>query len=282
MIVKKILNNNLLLVENKEGKEHIAMGKGLRFTNKVGEPLNEIDVEKIYILKDENNTKEYLRILENSPSKHIDIIQEAIQLVNQKMDTVLNERIFITLLDHLTYAIERFEKNITLQNRMLWEIQKFYPKEYFVACDVLSFLNEQLGIELPQEEAGNIAFHIINAIFDDIKTTETMNYGMIMVKMLKDICQIIKIFYQCKIDENSVHYTRFIVHLQFFLQRVLEDHMLKNNDISIYESVVKGYTKEVQCVEQIKKYIKNLLGKDITKEEGIYLMIYINRIVEIK
>ena len=57
MIIKKVLNNNLLLVESENGKEQIAMGKGLRFSYKVGERLRETDVEKIYMLKDEKNTQ---------------------------------------------------------------------------------------------------------------------------------------------------------------------------------------------------------------------------------
>lgn len=31
MIVQKILNNNLVLVADEEGREQIVMGKGLRF-----------------------------------------------------------------------------------------------------------------------------------------------------------------------------------------------------------------------------------------------------------
>ena len=46
MIIKKVLNNNLLLVESENGKEQIAMGKGLRFSYKVGERLRETDVGK--------------------------------------------------------------------------------------------------------------------------------------------------------------------------------------------------------------------------------------------
>ena len=35
MIVKKILNNNLILVSDEKGREHIVMGRGL-LTNTVG------------------------------------------------------------------------------------------------------------------------------------------------------------------------------------------------------------------------------------------------------
>ena len=46
-----------------------------------------------------------------------------------KISSPFNKQIFVTLLDHLLYAVERYEKGIVLQNRMLWEIQKFYPNE---------------------------------------------------------------------------------------------------------------------------------------------------------
>ena len=53
MVVQKILNNNLLQVKGKDGEEMIAMGKGLRFSYRVGDQLKEEDVEKIYLLKKE-------------------------------------------------------------------------------------------------------------------------------------------------------------------------------------------------------------------------------------
>ena len=49
MIIRKVLNNNLLLVEE-NGQEQIAMGRGLRFAYKVGDTIKDSDVEKVYIL----------------------------------------------------------------------------------------------------------------------------------------------------------------------------------------------------------------------------------------
>ena len=166
MIIKKVLNNNLLLVESENGKEQIAMGKGLRFSYKVGERLRETDVEKIYMLKDEKNTQDYIRLLQDVPASYAEVIQDAVQMVTCKMASRLNEQIFVTLSDHLIYALERYKKGIVLQNRMLWEIQKFYPKEYLLGSEVLSYLNQELNVNLPEEEAGNIAFHIVNAQID--------------------------------------------------------------------------------------------------------------------
>ena len=169
MIVKKILNNNLILVSDEKGREHIVMGRGLRFTNTVGKELVESDIEKVYVLKEEN-TKNYMSLLEEAPKEYVETVQEAVRLANLWSEKELNEQLFVTLFDHLIYALERYNNHIVLQNRMLWEIKQFYPKEYQVSERVLAFLNKELSIELPEEEAGNIAFHLVNAQSGDRKS----------------------------------------------------------------------------------------------------------------
>ena len=281
MVIQKILNNNLLQVKGKDGEEMIAMGKGLRFSYRVGDQLKEEDVEKIYLLKDEKNKRDYIRLLEDAPAEYAEVIQDAVEMANRRMSCTLNEQIFVTLFDHLIYALERLEKGIVLQNRMLWEIRKFYPKEYLVGTEVLEYINRELGVELPEAEAGNIAFHLVNAQISSQENSTSAQNGMLMVKMLKDIFQIIQLYYHYQIDENSINYSRFVIHMQFFLQRLLEDKMLEEDGASIYESVLTEGNAEAKkaagCVEQIRKYIRNLLGKEISREEQIYLIVHITR-----
>ncbi len=60
MIVKKILNNNLILVADENGREQIAMGKGLRFFSQVGQELQLEHVQKVFVLWDEGATQRYM------------------------------------------------------------------------------------------------------------------------------------------------------------------------------------------------------------------------------
>ena len=275
MVIEKFLNNNMLLVKNDQ-EEMIAMGKGLRFSYKVGDILKDEDVEKIYVLKDQNKKNYNLQLLEQANPTYIEIIHHIIETAQEKITSPLNEQIFVTLLDHLIYAIERHKKGIVLQNRMLWEIQKFYPTEYTIGQQALDYINETLALHLPQAEAGNLAFHFVNAqIRSDSTSTEN---GMLMVKMLKDIFQIIQLHYGYTIDENSINYSRFVVHMQFFLQRLLEDKMLQNENDEMYYAYIIKNAVALDCVEQIEKYIYNLLHKEITKDEKIYLIVHITRI----
>ena len=184
MVIEKFLNNNMLLV-TKDGQEMIAMGKGLRFSYKVGDTLDEKDCEKVYVLQDQTK-KNYIEVLEQAPIEYIELCQEAISYAQAKFPTPLNEQIFVTLLDHLLYAVERYHKGIVLQNRMLWEIQKFYPNEFMIGCDIVEMINKKLDIFLPEAEAGNIAFHFVNAQIESKDNKLSSENGILMVKMLKD------------------------------------------------------------------------------------------------
>ena len=266
MIVKKILNNNLILVSDEKGREHIVMGRGLRFTNTVGKELVESDIEKVYVLKEEN-TKNYMSLLEEAPKEYVETVQEAVRLANLWSEKELNEQLFVTLFDHLIYALERYNNHIVLQNRMLWEIKQFYPKEYQVSERVLAFLNKELSIELPEEEAGNIAFHLVNAQSGQ----KDMGNTILGIKMQKNIFNIIQMTFQKKLDVNSMNYTRLVIHIQFFLQRLFEDKMLDDQGVMFYEHIKEKLPKELSCARQIQRYIESTIQKTITEEEIGYL-----------
>ena len=274
MIVKKILNNNLVLALDQNEREHIIIGKGIGFTNTVGKELRSTNIEKIFVLKSKENTRLYLEMLKNNSSKNIQIITDVIEEINKKMDGKLDEKIYITLSDHLIFAIERYRNNIILQNKMLWEIKNFYPTEYKIAKEALLKLNEYLNIDLPDEEAGNIAFHIVNAQTEKLNMENTIS----SIKILKDIFNIIQIFYKKQINSESVNYLRFVTHFQFFIQRILDGKMLDSKDTFLYEQVVLGYPEAFKCSMRIKDYIQKTLNAEITKEEILYITVHIVRI----
>ena len=238
--------------------------------------ISDEDIEKTYVLQDSTNKNGYLQVLENAPDIYLEIVHHIIEMAQLKISSPFNKQIFVTLLDHLLYAVERYEKGIVLQNRMLWEIQKFYPNEFMLGLQAVDYINETLNVKLPEAEAGNIAFHFVNA---QIKSNDlSTENGMLMVKMLKDIFQIIQLHYGYTIDENSLNYSRFVVHMQFFLQRLLEDKMLENENDDIYYTYIIKNSSALDCVEQIEKYIDRLLHKQITRDEKIYLIVHITRI----
>ena len=275
MRVVKILNNNYILVEDPNGNECIVMGKGLRFSNQVGSELKEENIQKIFALKDKKSVRDWQQMLEGVSEDYGEAIHSAIMLADEAMPGKLNSQVFIILFDHLIFALERQHKNIILQNRLLWEVRQFYPAEFALGKRMIEYLNQRLQIKLPEEEAGNIAFHLVNAQTENPNMEQTIQ----AVKMLKDIFNIVQYSFVNRIRTDSIHYSRFVTHMQFFLQRVLEHKMLSGDELDIFEQVAKGHPESYCCARKIGAYIQGVQKEEISREELLYLTIHIARIV---
>ena len=275
MRVVKILNNNYILVEDPNGNECIVMGKGLRFSNQVGSELKEENIQKIFALKDKKSVRDWQQMLEGVSEDYGEAIHSAIMLADEAMPGKLNSQVFIILFDHLIFALERQHKNIILQNRLLWEVRQFYPAEFALGKRMIEYLNQRLQIKLPEEEAGNIAFHLVNAQTENPNMEQTIQ----AVKMLKDIFNIVQYSFANRIRTDSIHYTRFVTHMQFFFFFLLEHKMLSGDELDIFEQVAKGHPESYCCARKIGAYIQGVQKEEISREELLYLTIHIARIV---
>lgn len=275
--VIKSLNNSLLLCLNEEGEEVILMGKGIGFQLKKGDivPLNQ--VQKIFRLDTLSDTlkKDYMTLFEHVPDELIVSVKKIVDYANVKYDNQLNKNLFFILVDHLNYAVERSRKGIELQNRLLLEIQRYYPKEYSIGEYGVELLNKNLQVELSESEAANIAFHIVNASESQSNMEETV----LSVKMLKDILGMIGyLFPDKKIDKESLFYQRFVTHIQFFIMRMIKNEKLENTDEFLLESVKEKFPKEYKVALKIRNYVEEELSIDVAEGELLYLTLHLSRI----
>lgn len=276
MEIIKVLNTSVVLAKRDDGKEIIVMGKAIGFKNKPGSLIQESDIQKIYVLEDQSTSNDLAELMRETPEEFLIMTDEIISYAKRRLSTHLNEHLYISLTDHLFMATKRFKENLTIQNRLLWEVKKFYPEEFSIGLHALELIEKQLGIQLPEEEAANIAFHLVNAQ----QTKDNLNQIVMMTNMVKDILNIIKMHYKIDIPTDTINYSRFLTHLQFFVQRLLENKMLETDDHDLIDQIMRKYPEEVKCVEKIEKYIKTSVEYTISSDEKMYLIIHVNRVVQ--
>ncbi|PWW43975.1 MULTISPECIES: BglG family transcription antiterminator LicT [Paenibacillus] len=276
MEVVKILNSSVVLARRGEDdKEIIVMGKGIGFKSKPGDVVNEDEIEKVYVLENETISSDLTALMKETPKEYLILADEIISYAKHTLSRHLSDHLYVSLTDHLYMATKRFRDNMTIQNRMLWEVKKFYPQEFSIGMHGLSLIHNQLGLSLPEEEAANIAFHLVNAQQND----DNMNQVMLMTGTVKDVLNIIKIHYQVELDTHSINYSRFLTHLQFFIQRLFEHKTLNTQDHELFDQIASKYPQEKQCVLLIKEYIEARFEHTISSEEMMYLIIHINRVM---
>ena len=273
MKVHKILNNNVIVTLDDKGKELILTGRGIGFKKREGDLIDTNLIEKQFSLDNKDILPKFNELLSEIPLEVLTTSQIIINHAKEFMESKLQDSIYISLTDHIHFAIERHKQGFDIPNGFLWEIKKFYPKEFQVGLYALSVIKKRLGIELPEDEAGFITFHIINS-----QLNGTMPNIVNMTKIMREILNIVKYHFNIEYDEDCLSYQRFVTHLKFFAQRILSKGTQTQQDSSLYEIVRQKYHQAYLCTKQIDLHLIQQYQHPLTDDESLYLTIHIERL----
>ncbi|QIQ21679.1 BglG family transcription antiterminator LicT [Zophobihabitans entericus] len=273
MKVHKILNNNVLVTVDPSGNEVIIMGRGVGFKKKEGDVIDPSLIEKKFSLSNKEALPRFAELLSEIPIEVVTTSEIIINYAKETLGEKLQDSIYISLTDHIHFAIERHKQGFDIPNGFLWEIKKLYPKEFKIGMHALNIIRDRLKVELPEDEAGFITFHIINAQLND-----TMPNIVNMTKIMREILNIVKYHFKFEYDEESLTYQRFITHLKFFAQRILNNSFVASHDVSLYEIVKEKYPTSYQCVKRVDLHLIQQYEHPLTDDESLYLIIHIERL----
>lgn len=273
IIIEKVINNNIISAYEKSGAEVIVMGWGIGFKKKQGEMVPADQISKIFRIKSRTLAEQFKELLANMPLERVRISDEIISHAKDHLKLKLNQSIYVTLTDHINFAIERVSQGIEPQNALLWEIKRFYPQEFQLGIYALELIKDRLDILLPEDEAGFIALHFVNAeygtdIRDAVKFPDQM----------QAIVDIVERDLGILLDESSLHYERFMTHIKFLIQRIYRKELLSSEDRELSLLMQRKYPREYQCSLKVAEYIMQATGSRLSEEEIMYLSVHIRRV----
>lgn len=273
IIIEKVINNNIISAYEKSDAEVIVMGRGIGFKKKQGEVVPADQISKIFRIKSRTLAEQFKELLANMPLERVRISDEIISHAKDHLKLKLNQSIYVTLTDHINFAIERVSQGIEPQNALLWEIKRFYPQEFQLGIYALELIHDRLGILLPEDEAGFIALHFVNAeygtdIRDAVKFPDQM----------QAIVDIVERELGILLDESSLHYERFMTHIKFLIQRIYRKELLSSEDRELSLMMQRKYPREYQCSVKVAEYIMQATGCRLSEEEIMYLSVHIRRV----
>ncbi len=273
IIIEKVINNNIISAYEKSGAEVIVMGRGIGFKKKQGEVVPADQISKIFRIKSRTLAEQFKELLANMPLERVRISDEIISHAKDHLKLKLNQSIYVTLTDHINFAIERVSQGIEPQNALLWEIKRFYPQEFQLGIYALELIQDRLDILLPEDEAGFIALHFVNAeygtdIRDAVKFPDQM----------QAIVDIVERDLGILLDESSLHYERFMTHIKFLIQRIYRKELLSSEDRELSLMMQRKYPREYQCSVKVAEYIMQATGSRLSEEEIMYLSVHIRRV----
>lgn len=276
--VAKVLNNNIAIVVDSRGNDCIAMGRGVAFGRKHGDLIDENDVERLFTQHVDELSGKLGQLVKSIPEEYFEATQAIVEHAKLRMGRDLDDGIYLALTDHIHFAVERARKGQALDNRLNFEIKMVYPDEYACAKTAIAFIDRVFNVTLPQEEAGFIAMHFVNA--------ETGGMGMqtaaTMAKIIHDSLDIVQKRFDMKLDDGSIAYYRFMVHLKFFAQHIVMSEMPRGSvgarDRQLHATVVREYPDAYDCADEIASRAERAHGCSVPDDERLYLALHIERV----
>lgn len=277
MMISKILNNNTAVVLGKDKDEIIVIGKGICFKKRPGDFVLEKDVEKQYVLSTKDLNKKFQQLLTQIPDEFVHTADDIIDHAKKTLGRELGDNIYISLTDHLAMAIKRFQEGISVANPMARDIKRFYRQEYEIGLYALDVIERRHGLRLPEDEAGFVALHVLNADMNmDSRVVDKS------IHVIQEILEIIKESFSLTVSEDSVFFDRLITHLRYFSYRLYAGIEYEGDGMAELLVVVQRKHPAVYaCVEKIAVFIEEKYASRVTEDEMLYLTIHIARILEV-
>lgn len=277
MKIRQILNNNIAVVD-RGGHESIVFSKGISFRKKVGQQINQAEIEKTFVLDSKDRLEHFSYLLSQSDEQTIALVNELVEQGEKKIGKKANDYLYLTLLDHFSFALKRAEKEQFILSPLAWDVKKFYPVYFDIGLYALKRINELYGIEFPEDEAVSIALHFVNIQEGQNQLDERIED----METLKDMLNIIKYHYNISLNEASMNYMRLVTHLQYFIERLRKGESYSSNESILFQQVKELYPDAFDVAEKIEIYVKGKFNQYLTQDEYTYLMVHINRVTERK
>ena len=78
MIIDKILNNNVIIVKDKNNVEKIIMGRGIAFHKKIGDEIEKKKIEKVFTLTNSVALNKLQELVVDIPLEYLEITEEIV------------------------------------------------------------------------------------------------------------------------------------------------------------------------------------------------------------
>ena len=268
-VIKKI-NNNVVICLVHNNRELVAFGRGIGFP---AAPYELDDLSKIDRTYYGVNSS-YMGLVNEIPEEVFEVAAKIVDMAVNYIDCELSSNLVFTLADHINFAIERNQRNMNLRNPFLYDIRYFYEKEMDIGNLAVKMIRRYLKVSLPEEEAGNIALHFINAE----ALSEKENEFNVSDTVVEEVTYLIEKELNIRIKREDFNYSRFVSHLQYLMKRKDAVSSISSDNIKLYMEMKEEFPVIYQCVLKIRDYMAGKLDWELSEEELLYLILHVNRL----
>ncbi|MDF2555370.1 MAG: transcriptional antiterminator, partial [Microbacterium sp.] len=230
VVAHKVLNNNVVISVDAEGRERVLMGRGLGFQLKPHDRIDPDKVEKTFVLDAGPDGDRERTMLAEVPYPVVEAVSRATDEAERMLQRSLGRRLTMAVIDHIQFVLERLEKGVRIPATHMPELRVLHPQEFAAAQRMAASISAALQRDLPDEEAVFLTMHLLNATRDEPNGTAAL-----LFRRVQHVATTVENGLGVSLDTSSPDYARFVLHVQFLLQRLVSKSMLRGTDTSFFE-----------------------------------------------
>jgi len=272
-VLHKAVNKNVVIAIEPSGRERVLMGRGIGFQLKPESGVDPAKIEKTFILDEGTDGDHARRLLTDVPYSVIEAVTAAVDDAERMLGRDLGRRISLAVIDHVHYLLERLQQGLRIPSTSMPELRVLFPQEFAAATHMTASISSRLGTDLPDEEAVFLTMHLLNATRDEPNGTAAL-----LFRRVQHVVSTVESGLGVELDTTSIDYARFILHVQFLLQRLVARTMLRGNDTSFFEFAKHSYPRSFAIAQDVKAYVLAATGSELTDEELLYVVVHVERL----
>lgn len=266
MNILQVLNNNIVMAKDDDGKKIVVVGTGIGYYRKKGDAIDESKIQQIFKLAEDKTQ----RLVRSIALDVIEIVKDIGNYALKNHGIELGDEVLFLLADHIDFAVKRLREGIELENPFLGEIKLLFKDEYEIGIYSKEIIEQRMNVDIPDEEVAYICMHIISAKYHKKKSVVSKTFEIVDTSI-----KYIKQNYMSNLKEDSISYNRLVTHLKFFAERYISDKETINNDELLNETLREKFEKEALCVNELSNILKEKYGREVTDSEKNYIIIHL-------
>ncbi len=272
MQIKRVINNNIISAMD-GNTEVVISGRGIGFGHREGDVIDPNKIEKIYRMEDSERLARFKDLLAKVPLEHLNITDEIITMAKRELGPDINENIYVTLTDHISFALQRFDRGMMFENALTHEVRSFYPAEFRIGEKAVELIKNATDKWLGEDEAASIALHLVSA-----QLSERTSVAFEITQAVKAILQILTEMVdehdpdiKCRLDD-------MIPTFKHLVYRVIAKQQYSGEDTMLYSFATGTYPLEAEVCGRIVDYLEKRFEQKIKKDECSYIIILLRKL----
>ncbi|MFI0959990.1 PRD domain-containing protein [Streptomyces sp. NPDC021080] len=273
----RVLNNNVVLANDENGRPVILTGRGIGFSSHQGKPVDPTLIERVFVPADDRP---------HDPDA--DQMAEALALISEEVlhavvtalgDVGIEGRestrptLAIAIADHVAGALERAARGIVIEYPLRAEVQTLYATEYAQAQLLLKAINAHMVPQLDASEATALALHLVNAGF----VSGDLSFTYTMTGVIQQMLAVVRERYGVDVSHESMNVARFITHVRYLFVRIQQHQQLKGQEATIGMGIRQYYPEATRTAQQLATIVELRLGRQLSEDEVSYLALHVAR-----